>query len=77
MQQNITFENLTFKNGLATIKEGRKILAKVYDRPEFFKGTKVVINSKYPYSIEIKGGMFECENKEDVNSIFVKYADWF
>lgn len=56
----LTFESLQFKNGVALIKSGRKIKAKVYDRFEFHKDHLFAINKKYPFSIEVNGGAFEC-----------------
>lgn len=65
---------MEFTNGLFVIKRGRKIIAKVYDRNEFFKGTRYENSFKqFPYSIEAFGGMFECTDLEDVKRILNKH----
>ena len=58
-----------FKNGVWTIKTGRKIVAKIYYRPEFFKGLNIKWNEKYPYSIEVNGMSAECSTLEDAKNL--------
>ena len=42
-----------FINGKAVLRDGRKITAKVYYRPEFFRGKTVSWDKKFPYSLEL------------------------
>ena len=58
-----------FKNGVWIIKNGRKIVAKICYRPEFFKGLNVRWNEKYPYSIEVNGMGAECSTLEDAKEL--------
>ena len=58
-----------FKDGVWIIKNGRKIVAKIYYRPEFFKGMKVSWNEKYPFSIEINGMAAECSTLEEAKNL--------
>lgn len=52
--------DINFINGKSIIKSGRKIIAKVYYRPDFFKGTKVRWDARYPYCLEINGMAAQC-----------------
>ena len=61
--------NANFIYGKMTIKAGRKIIATIIYRPEFFKGTKVTWNEKYPYSLQINGMQAECETYEDATKL--------
>lgn len=58
-----------FKNGVWIIKSGRKIVAKIYYRPEFFKGLNVSWNKKYPFSIEINRMAAECATLEEAKDL--------
>ena len=58
-----------FKNGVWTIKSGRKIVAKICYRPDFFKGLNVRWNEKYPFSIEVNGLGAECSTLEDAKNL--------
>ena len=58
-----------FKNGVWIIKNGRKIVAKICYRPEFFKGMKVSWNEKYPFSIEINGMAAECSTLAEAKDL--------
>ena len=60
---------LNFINGKATIKQGKKIVAKVYYRPDFFRGLNVSYNEKKPYALEINGMGAECENLQEVEEL--------
>lgn len=52
--------------GKAEIKEGRKIIAKIYDRAVFFKEHKITSGFSHPYSIEIPGvGSRECDTLQE------------
>ena len=61
---------LNFINGKAVIKSGRKIIAKVYYRPEFFKGTNVNWDARYPYCLEINGLSAQCTSINEVIELF-------
>jgi len=61
--------NANFINGKMLIKSGRRIIAKIYYRPVFFKGLKVSWNQKYPYCLEINGMSAECTDFEDAISL--------
>jgi hypothetical protein len=66
-----------FKDGEAIIKRGRKIIAKVFDRYEYYKKHNMAItfSNKYPYSLEIPNiGMVECENLTEVERLLSKYC---
>ena len=58
-----------FKNGVWIIKSGRKIVAKIYYRPECFKGLNVRWNEKYPFSIEINRMAAECATLEEAKNL--------
>ncbi len=63
-----------FVAGKAVLKEGKKIIAKVFDRNVFFKGTRYENTFKqFPYSVEMMGGIFECTCLEDATRIYLKY----
>ena len=66
--------DINFIKGKAIIKVNKKIVAKVYDRMEFFKGTKYENTFKqFPFSVEMLGGCFECKNFEETKEILNKY----
>lgn len=54
-----------FKNGKMIIKSGRITIAKIYHRPDFFRGLKVSYNENYPYSLEVNGIGCECKTFEE------------
>ena len=65
--------NIEFIGGKAIIKKGRN-KAKVYDRKAFFKNTNYENSfNQFPYSVEMHGGLFECENLEKVKNILNIY----
>jgi hypothetical protein len=65
---------LNFIKGKAVVKKNGKTIAKVYNRKEFFKGTKYANSfQKYPYSLEMSFGMAECENLTKVKTLIAKY----
>ena len=64
----------TFINGKATVKSGRKTIAKIYDRNTFFKGTRLENSfTQFPYAVEMLGGCFECVDIEEAVRIYEKY----
>ena len=65
--------NLQFTEGAAIIKQGRRILAKVYDRAIFYPLHKIPSKYSFQYSIEMMGGAFECADLTEVNRILEKY----
>ena len=52
------------------VKSGRKIIAKVYYRPEFFKGTNVSWDTRYPYCLEMNGMAAQCTSIDEVIELF-------
>lgn len=65
---------MNFINGKAVIKNGRKTIAKVYDRLVFFKGTRFENSyGKYRYSLEMSVGIKECETMNEVIEAIDKY----
>lgn len=68
-------EELKFENGRAIIKKGRKIIAKIIDRESFFKAQNVesLYSKQYPFSLEIAGGIRECESLDDAVEFLNKY----
>ena len=58
-----------FKDGVWIIKSGRKIVAKIYYRPEFFKGMKVSWNEKYPFQVVVNGMAAECSTLEEAKDL--------
>ena len=58
-----------FKNGVWKIKSGRKIVAKIYYRPDFFKGLNVSWNEKHPFSVEINGMAAECSTLQEAKNL--------
>lgn len=69
---------ITFNNqGVAVVKKGRKVISKVYNRPVFWKAKNIEniqYNTKYPYSLAIKGMSRECESLEEVTYFIEKYC---
>ena len=65
------------KSGEMIIKEGRRIVCKIYDRPKFFKGLNVFWNENYPYSLEFNGLKKEYKVKEidDIITDIQKYGN--
>ena len=61
---------LNFINGKAVIKSGRKIIAKVYYRPDFFKGLNVNWDARYPYCLEMNGMSAQCTSINEVIELF-------
>lgn len=65
---------LEFINGKATIKKGRKILAKIFDRPVFYPLNKINSGYSLPYQLEITGlGIRECKDLAEVEEMILKY----
>ncbi len=73
----ITQQALKFKDGEATIYDGRKPLATIIDRAVFYetKRIKSSYSPQYPYSVTIKGvGMRECETLSEAIMYANKYT---
>lgn len=67
-----------FENGKCLIKDGRKIVAKIYDRPEFHKDTKyaTAFSKDYPYNLEIPNiGSIECVSIRECVEYINKYTN--
>ena len=76
-QAEIEIGKVGFVDGIATIKKGRKILAKVIDRKErnnFYRSSNY--NEKYPFFVEVPhfGGGWDCTDINDVYRILNKYV---
>ena len=75
----MTCEKIKFdSNGVAVIKENRKIVAKIYNRAVFHEKSKVQFNSKYPFNLYfVKMGMSrECQTIEEVIYYLEKYTSF-
>lgn len=73
----VSEDTLHFIKGKAEIKKGRKVIAKVYYRPDFYRehNIKSQFSEKYPYSIEINGvGHRECESLKEALSKIEEYT---
>lgn len=62
--------------GKIEIKDGRKIIARIYNRPVFFEGKNIRYPSHYPYNLELPhmGLSRECETLEEVNKYLFTYT---
>lgn len=67
---------INFIKGLAIIKSGRRTVAKIYDRPEYFKGTKLEGKYSERYSLELThlSVARECTTLEEVVHYLTKYT---
>lgn len=67
---------LNFIHGKATVKNGRKIVAKIFDREQFFKGTKMEghYNKEYPFMLEMNIGGRECTSIDECIQFIEKYS---
>ena len=66
---------MQFINGKAEIKQGRKILAKIIDRPTFYKLNNIpaTFAPGLPYMLEFKGMARECKSLEEAKFFLNKY----
>lgn len=66
---------LNFINGKATLKQGRKTIAVVYYRPEFYPLNKIKagFNPEFPYGLQMSIGFRECENLDVVKLLIKKF----
>ena len=64
---------LNFVNGKATLKQGRKTIAVVYHRPEYFKGQDIPYILRYPYGLQMSVGFRECETLDEVKELIKTY----
>lgn len=77
VSETISKNDIKFVDGKAIVKDGRKIIAKVYDRPIYYKKHNLAnkYNDKYQYSLEIPSiGQKDCENLNDVVSMINKHT---
>ena len=67
---------ITFENGKAVIKSGRKIIAKVFDREVFYAHNNIARNfsDSEKFSLEMMGGIFLCESVEKCIELLEKYS---
>jgi len=66
----------SFTNGKATIKNGRKIVAKVFDREAYYAANNIKSAVGHcKFSVEMLGGSFSCIDLQEVNAILTKYID--
>jgi len=69
--------NLQFIEGKAIIKNGRKTVAKIYDRKVFYTANNIPLSysPKFPFSLEMNAGIRECESLEDAIFYLNKYTN--
>jgi len=65
---------LKFIDGKAIVKNGRKIIAKVYDREVYYRLKNVKCNCSYPYSLEMCVGQRDCDSIEECIKFIEKYS---
>jgi hypothetical protein len=66
---------IQFINGKAEIKQGRKVLAKIFDKPVFYAAHNIQSGYSFPYSLEISGiGIRECSSLQEVLEQLNKYV---
>ena len=65
---------MIFIAGKATIKQGRKTIAKVFDRDVFYPANNIKGKYSHKYSLEISGGLRECDTIDEVNFFIEKYT---
>lgn len=67
---------LNFTNGKATIKQGCKTIAVVFDRAVFYplNNIKSTYSKEYPYGLQMSVGFRECETLEKVIELIKKYT---
>lgn len=61
---------LKFKNGKAQIKDGKNVIATIYDRAVFFAGTKVNWNANFPFALSMNGGQAEVKSLGEAIKLF-------
>ena len=68
--------DLIFDKGRALVKKGRKIVAKIFDRETFYRehGLTNRYSAKYPWALEINGGVRECESLEECLDVLNRYV---
>lgn len=62
--------------GKLEIKEGRKLIARIYNRPVFFEGKGINFPSRYPFNLELvkQGVARECETLQEVDQYLHTYT---
>jgi len=71
---NICIMKINFIKGKAVIKDGHRIIAKIYDRPEFFKQFPKITHSER-YNLEMCIGSFQSNSLDEIDSKFLKYQN--
>jgi len=64
-------------DGVATIRDGRKKIAKIIDRKKFYATKymkKYSYDKKYPFSLEMSHGSRECSNLKEAIHMIEKYT---
>jgi hypothetical protein len=64
---------INFINGKAIVKQGRRIIAKVYDRAVFYPANNIKAGYSSPYSLEMAVGQRECATVEEAKHFIEKY----
>lgn len=67
---------MKFTKGIAIIKQGNKTTAKVIDKAARNLEFKRPIYNfcRFPYSVEMLGGAFDCTDLNECNTIIEKYS---
>ena len=74
LNEQYTQKDLKFIDGKCVIKNGKKIVAKIFYRPDFYAAHGIKSQHSYPYSLEINGGMRECSDIDEVLLYLNKYT---
>ena len=69
-------DKITFIGGLAVIKDGRKIISKIYDRKVFYHINKIPSTFSKPYSITINNLIKECDNLSECIESLIKFYNY-
>lgn len=70
----MTTTDLNFINGKATVKQGRKIVAKVFDRAVFYPAHNIKSDYKEPYQLTLYfGAARDCKTLAECVEMINKY----
>lgn len=66
---------INFVNGKAIVKNGKKVIAKLFDKNVFysFHNMKNTYNTSYPFTLEMNCGIVDCESIEKAIELINEY----